>query len=49
MFAALEDFDAEVHINTAWDTLTDNIKISDKENLGYSEQRRHNFHSQLSV
>jgi hypothetical protein len=33
--ASLEDFDAEVEINSAWETITENIKISAKESLGY--------------
>jgi hypothetical protein len=34
-FAALEDLDAEVDINSAWETIRENIKISPKESLGY--------------
>jgi hypothetical protein len=34
-FAALEDLDAEVEINSAWETIRENIKISTKESLGY--------------
>jgi hypothetical protein len=30
-FAALGDFDAEVEINSAWETISENIKISAKE------------------
>jgi hypothetical protein len=30
-FAALEDLDAEVKINSAWETIRENIKISSKE------------------
>jgi hypothetical protein len=30
-FAALEDLDAEVEINSAWETIRENIKISTKE------------------
>jgi hypothetical protein len=30
-FAALEDLDAEVEINSAWETIRENIKISAKE------------------
>jgi hypothetical protein len=40
-FAALEDLDAEVEINSAWETIRENIKISAKESLGYYELRRH--------
>jgi hypothetical protein len=30
-FAALEDLDAEVELNSAWEMIRDNIKISAKE------------------
>jgi hypothetical protein len=30
-FAALEDLDPEVEINTIWETIRENIKISAKE------------------
>jgi hypothetical protein len=33
----LQDFDAEVEINSAWETIRDSIKISAKESLGYFE------------
>jgi hypothetical protein len=33
-FAALEDFDTEVEINNAWETIRENCKISAKECLG---------------
>jgi CRISPR/Cas system CMR-associated protein Cmr3 (group 5 of RAMP superfamily) len=33
-FVALEDLDAEVEINRAWETIRDKIKISDKDSLG---------------
>jgi hypothetical protein len=38
-FAALEDLDAEVEINSAWETIRENIKMSAKESLGYFELR----------
>jgi hypothetical protein len=41
MFAALEDLDAEVEINSAWEMITENIKISAKESLGYCELKKH--------
>jgi hypothetical protein len=41
MFAALEDLDTEVEINSAWETIRENIKISAKESLGYYELRKH--------
>jgi hypothetical protein len=34
-FAALEDLDAEVEINSAWKTIRQNIKISAKESLRF--------------
>jgi hypothetical protein len=40
-FAALEDLDAEVEINNAWEMITENIKILAKEGLGYHE-KKHN-------
>jgi hypothetical protein len=40
-FAALEDLDAEVEINSAWETIRQNIKISAKESLGYLELKKH--------
>jgi phosphomevalonate kinase len=40
-FAALEDLDAEVEINSAWEMIRENIKISTKESLGYYELRKH--------
>jgi hypothetical protein len=36
-FAALEDLDMEVEINSAWETIKENIKISAKESIGYFE------------
>jgi hypothetical protein len=38
---ALEDLDAEVEINSAWETIRENIKISAKESLGYYEFKKH--------
>jgi hypothetical protein len=40
-FAALEDLDAEVEINGAWEMIRENINISAKENLDYSEMKKH--------
>jgi hypothetical protein len=40
-FAALEDLDAEVEINSAWETIRENIIISAKESLGYFELKKH--------
>jgi hypothetical protein len=40
-FAALEDLDAKVEINTIWETIRENINISTKESLGYSEPKQH--------
>jgi hypothetical protein len=33
--------DAEVEINSVWETIRDNIKIVDKESLGYYGLRKH--------
>jgi hypothetical protein len=35
-FVALEDLDAEVEINTAWEMIRENITISAKESLSIS-------------
>jgi hypothetical protein len=40
-FAALEDLDSEVEINSAWEMIIENIKISAKESLGYCELNKH--------
>jgi hypothetical protein len=37
----LEDLDAEVEINSAWETIGKNIQISAKESLGYFELKKH--------
>jgi hypothetical protein len=39
-FAALEDLDAEVEINSAWETIRENIKMSAKESLGGFELKK---------
>jgi hypothetical protein len=40
-FAALEDLDAEMEINSAWKMIRDNIKILAKESQGYLELKKH--------
>jgi hypothetical protein len=40
-FTALQDLDAEVESNSAWETIKENIKISAKASLGYYELRKH--------
>jgi hypothetical protein len=40
-FAALEDVDAEVEINSASETVRENIKISAQDSLGYFELKKH--------
>jgi hypothetical protein len=40
-FAALEDLDAEAEINSAWEIIRDNLTISAKESIGYSELKKH--------
>jgi hypothetical protein len=49
-FAALEDLDTEVEINSAWKTIIENIKFSAKESLGYYELKKHKpwFHKGCS-
>jgi hypothetical protein len=37
----LEDLDAEADINSTWETITVNIKISAKESPGYYELKKH--------
>jgi hypothetical protein len=39
-FTALEGLDAEVKINSAWETIRENIKITAKERLGYFELKK---------
>jgi hypothetical protein len=34
-FTALEDLDAEVEMNTIWEIIRENIKMSAKESLDY--------------
>jgi hypothetical protein len=41
IFAALEDFGTELEINSAWETIRENIKISAKESSGYFELKKH--------
>jgi hypothetical protein len=36
----LEDLDTEVEINSAWETIRENINISAKESLGYFEFKK---------
>jgi hypothetical protein len=40
-FAALEDLDTELEINSAWETIRENIKISAKDSLGYYNLSKH--------
>jgi hypothetical protein len=37
----LEDLDAEVEVNSVWETISENIKISAKDNIGYYELKQH--------
>jgi hypothetical protein len=41
----LEDLDAEMDINSAWEIIAENIKISSKETLGYYELKKRNHGS----
>jgi hypothetical protein len=38
--AAMENIDTEVDINRAWETITENIKMSAKASLGYYELKK---------
>jgi restriction endonuclease S subunit len=40
-FSALENLDAEVDINSAWETTRENIKMSVRNSLGYFELKKH--------
>jgi hypothetical protein len=40
-FAALEDVNAELEINSGWEMTRENLKFSAKESLGYCELKRH--------
>jgi hypothetical protein len=40
-FTALKDLEAEVEINSAWETIRVNIKFSAKESVGYFELKKH--------
>jgi hypothetical protein len=39
-YAALENLDAEVNVNKAWEPIRENIKISAKGSLGYYELKK---------
>jgi hypothetical protein len=39
--AAFEDFDAEVEINSVWEMIRENVKMSVKESLGYISLKKH--------
>jgi hypothetical protein len=41
MFATLKHLDTEVEINSPWEMITENIKISAKESPGYFELKKH--------
>jgi hypothetical protein len=40
-FVALEDLEAEVEINSAWEMIRENINISAKECVGYCELKKY--------
>jgi hypothetical protein len=40
-FATLEGFDAVVEINSGWEMIRENIKISTEGSLGYFELKKH--------
>jgi hypothetical protein len=39
--ASLENLDAEVNINRAWETIIENTNILAKNSLGYYELKKH--------
>jgi hypothetical protein len=41
MFAALDDLNAKVEMNSVWEMIRENIKISAKESLGYFKLKKH--------
>jgi hypothetical protein len=41
-FASLEDLNTEGGINSAWEIIIENIKMSAKESLGYCEMKKDN-------
>jgi hypothetical protein len=41
MIAALENLDAEVDVNRAWETIRENNTISAKESIDYYELKKH--------
>jgi hypothetical protein len=41
LLAAVEDLDIEEDINSAWERIRENIKISAKESVGYCEMKKH--------
>jgi hypothetical protein len=40
-FATLQDLDTEVEINSAWETITENVKVPAKGRIGYHELKKH--------
>jgi hypothetical protein len=40
-FCNFEDLVMAVNINSAWETIRENVKISAKESLGYYELKKH--------
>jgi hypothetical protein len=40
-FPALEDLDTDVEINIAWETIRENINVSDKKSLSDIELKKH--------
>jgi hypothetical protein len=41
MYTALENLVAEMDVKRTWKTISENIKISAKESLGYYELKKH--------
>jgi hypothetical protein len=40
-FAALDELEAKMEVNRVWETISENIKISAKESLGYFKLKKH--------
>jgi hypothetical protein len=41
MFATLEDMDVGVNINSVWETIREDIKMSAEESIDYCELKKH--------
>jgi hypothetical protein len=48
-FAALENLDEGLDINSAWESIRENIKPSAKENVGYHRLKHNNHDLMMSA